>query len=245
MAIALANDDGTNSIPRISTGNDATSFACNTGGSANTGLYTPGNDSLLLAWFATSNAIEPSSVTGHGLSYTKIVGTSTSNVGQSSIWGAISGSSPDSTALTVNYGSTVSDIVLYDLEFTGVEVSGGVGGAIVQNQIGSSSTSVTTINCTLSAAGNANNRPVAGCFIAANEAITEDSNYVEVHDTGHSALVRRLSVSFQSGGFDTTVTHSWTSSVAVQSRAIELLASGGTPSVTATDDFGMSGFFGV
>lgn len=246
MAIALVNDDATNSIPRITTGNDATSFVCNAGGSANDGLYTPGADSLLLAIFATSNAVDPTSVTGHGVSYGKVVGTSTSGVGEGSLWVASSGSSPTSAALTANYASTVSDICLYDLEFTGCDLSGGAAGAIVQSAFAQNTVGATTLNTTLSAAGNANNRPVAMCFIAANEAITEDSNYLEIHDAGHSALVRRLSVSWQSGGFDTTVTHSWTSSVPVQCRAFELLASGGGgPSVTASDAFGMSGFFGA
>ena len=249
MAIALANDDGTNSIPRRTNGADATSSTCNAGGPSNNGTYTPGANSLLVAVIGVcGGSIDPDGsppVAGHGLTYTLINSITTSVLGRTCIYAADSGSSPTSAALTVTYTTLQSGFCQYDLEFTGVDLSSGVAAAFVQDEFNSTA-SGTSLSVTLAAAGDAANRPCTFCYIAANEVITEDASYAEIHDQGHSAENRRLSASFQAGGFDTTVVHSWTTATQAAVWAFELKAAGGGGGAAVTlDPFGMTGFFGA
>jgi hypothetical protein len=247
MAIGLTNDDATNSIPRIVTGNDQTTYTCNSGGSANDGLYTPAATTLLVAMISTAGtSVDPTSVTGHGVTYTKIAFSSVTNLNMNGFYAADSGGSPTNAALQMTFAATATGACLYDLNFSGVDLSGGVAAAIVQSVLNTDiAGTATSLQTTLAAASAVDNRPAAMCVLNVNQTITEDTNYVEINDQGHTLPARRLSASWQSGGFDVTIDHSWSagSSVAVRAFEIKAAAAGGGGS-TVLDPFGMSGFFG-
>lgn len=237
MAIALANDDVTNSLPRRVNGTDSISATCDIGGPTNVGTYTPAASSLLIAVFGAAGvAADPDGsppVQGHGVTYTKIESQSTTGLGLMGIWAANSGGAPTSAALSVAYTATTAQgWILYDLNFTGVDLTS-LAGAFVQKPTNSTAVGATSLTTSMAAASAPDNRAFVITFIAANQAITEDSSYAEVHDQGHNAPTRAFSVAYNNTStFDTTVLTSWSSSVACRQFAIELKASGGAPAVT-------------
>jgi hypothetical protein len=247
MAIGLTNDDPTNSNPRIVTGNDQTTYTCNTGGAANDGLYTPAANTLSVAMISTGGAsVDPTSVTGHGVTYTKIAFSVVTNLNMNGFYAADSGGSPTNAALQATWAVAPTGICLYDINFSGVDLSGGVAAAIVQSVLNTDIVgTATSLQTLLAAASATDNRPVAMCVLNVNQAITEDTNYTEINDQGHTLPARRLSASWQSGGFDVTIDHSWSAGSSVAVRAFEVKATaGGGAGSAATDPFGMSGFFG-
>ena len=249
MAIALANDDVTNSIPRYVNGNDTvggTPNSSNSGGPSNNGTYTPAANSLLVLIIGVSGTGDDlSAATGHGTTYSSVENLATTTLGRSLVYAADSGSSPTSTVASVTFATAKTGLCMYDLEFTGVDLTGGVAAAFVQ-KVSNSTTGATALQDVLAAASDSDNRPLTCCYIAVNEAITEDASYAEINDQGHNAPTRRLSASWQSSGFDTTVDHSWTTSTQGRSISMELKATGGGGgAAVSVDPLGMSGFFGV
>jgi hypothetical protein len=246
MAIGLTNDDVTNSIPRIVTGNDQTTYTCNAGGPANDGLYTPAANTLLVAMISTAGtSVDPTSITGHGVTYTKIAFSSVTNLNMNGFYAADAGGSPTNAAATATWAVAPTGCAMYDLCFSGVDLSGGVVAAIVQSVLNTDIVgTATSLQTLLAAASAADNRPVAMCVLNVNQTITEDTNYTEINDQGHTLPARRLSASWQSGGFDITIDHSWSAGSSVAVRAFEIKASAAGGGGTSMDPFGMSGFFG-
>lgn len=224
MALAIANDDLTNSLPRWFSGVDDTTFTVNTGGPSDNGIYTPGANSLLVALVGGGGlGSDPTSLTGHGISYSKVAAATTTSLGRLHVYVADSGGSPTNAALSGTWPTTATGFAAYDVEVTGADLSAGAVASILQAPTDQQAAG-TSISSTLVAAGDAANRPMTVLYIDKNEAITLDGSYPALHDAGHASPNRRLSVGFQPDGFDTAITNSWTTTGIGRQYTIEIKA---------------------
>ena len=127
--------------------------------------WTPAANSLLIAFVTgsiASSPTDPTSVTGHGVTYTKLTLLPSSNALPAasathavSVWVAKAGASPTSAAAVVTFASNRTGGVLVEYAAVGADVSGTAQSAVLQaNTLAGSGGSVSS---TLGAAGSASN----------------------------------------------------------------------------------------
>lgn len=132
--------------------------------SAPTWAPTPG--SLLIACVVQSYAsspLDPTAVSGHGQSYTKLtLGASVLPAASSthalSIWVAKAGASPTTAAAATTVSGTTAGSAIIEFEVVGAEVSGTALQAIIASTATNIATSGTAETVTLAAAAKASNR---------------------------------------------------------------------------------------
>lgn len=143
--------------------------------------WTPAANGLVIAFVVTTysaSPTDPTGVTGHGLTYTKLtLGASTlSTTHQLSAWVAKTGASPTSVACTAATTTTNgTGGALVEFEVTGADVSGTAAQAIVASSATNTATSATE-TVTLSAASNTNNRAMIFGVQLSNTAQTAAAN---------------------------------------------------------------------
>lgn len=217
MAIAFANL-GASANPDINSGTDATSYA-------NTS-WTPPASGLIIVFVIAKRtaALDTPTISGNGLTWVQIGSTLNcggNNHGLSLFAANASGSSTGAT--TIDFGAnTQLHCSASFFHADGVDLSGGVAAAFVQNPTATGTGTTATV--TLAAAGNSNNRPIAGFFHAQNEAKTPRTNWTEIDDLAGSAGIRDLETQWRDDAFETTATATWATSDIWGGVAAELKA---------------------
>jgi len=144
--------------------------------------WTPTANSLLIAYIFTTysaSPTDPTSVTGHGVSYTKLAlgGNTLSTTHKLSIWVALAGGSPTSVACVANVTSTNGTRGgIIEFEVVGADVSGTATNAI-QNSGASNTGTSTTPTVTLSAPTLTGNRAMTFLVSLANASPTVSGNW--------------------------------------------------------------------
>lgn len=222
MSIVLANL-GASANPDINNSANQTSYANLS--------WTPPVSGLIILFVLATRATGPDTptVSGNSLTWTQIGTTLDCGAGGTglSLFAAdASGSAAGVT--TIDFGAnTQASCNASFFEATGVDLTGGVAAAFVQNPRNTAA-SGTTGTVTLSAAAHADNRPIVGFFHQANEAATERANWTEADDLAGSAGIRDLETQWRADAFETTATATWASSSAWGGIAAELKAEVGS-----------------
>ena len=197
---------------------------------ATTGTYTPAENSLLIAFVVgslASSPTDPSSVTGHGVTWAKITLASNTVGGTHaiSVWVANSGASPSTTAVTANWGSNRTGAAVIEFEVTGWNVSNPVENAIIQKPVNTATTG-TTGTVTLATAKYNDNRPLSFWVHLANEATTPRTNWTETTgaDGNYNTPATGAEAQFRSDAFETTASATWTTTINWFGVAIEVQA---------------------
>lgn len=190
--------------------------------------WTPAANSLLVALVVgcSTTVADPTSVSGHGGSYTKLTlsanGISTTHA--LSVWVRDAGASPTNAAAAASWGSSRTGGAVIEFEVTGAAIAGGATGCIVQNPTNNGTG--TSGSVTLSAAGNSQNRPMSFWCHLANEATTPRTNWTETTgaDGNFNNPATGAEGQFRSDTFETTASASWTTSSAWRGVALEIKA---------------------
>ncbi len=201
--------------------------------------WTPAANSLLIAWISSATEeVTPTSVTGHGVTYTKIgnliqLGTGP-NLGVLELWAAKAGASPTSVAVSATWALARSGVDISEEEVTGhdnaLTLATGAGQMFPQVvSAGNSNVAATSRSLTLAAAAHANNRPISAFIHQANEVKTPQASWTELDDGGYTSPNRSMETQYRSDVFDTTAGASWATSRASAGMAAEIAeaASGG------------------
>lgn len=201
---------------------------------ATTGTYSPAANALLICLVVGCLASSPndpdhatSPFTGHGVSWTKL-SLSANTLGGThalSVWVANAGASPSSAACTAQWTSNRTGCALIEFEVNGADLSGGASAAIVQKPT-TTGTGTGTGDQSLSAAGQAQNRPLAFFVHLANEATTPRANWTETTgaDGNFNNPATGVEGSYRSDAFETTYSATWTTSSAWRAVALEIKA---------------------
>jgi hypothetical protein len=189
--------------------------------------YTPGKHSLIVCFVAsiyTITASLPSSVTGHGLSYTRL--SQTGAIGSSVLlntWVVDSGTSPTSAATVVTQGGSPTGCFIVEYEITGADLSVSASAAIAQQATNSSnSTSVAlTTPMTQTVAGSL---PMAWLAHNANEATTGKAGWtVGALATGNIASPNLGGLAEYKTTWDGDPNATWVTSGLARILALEVL----------------------
>lgn len=198
MAISFTNL-GNSANPDLASSGSGTSFSNSS--------WTPPTSGLILAFIGSkrSGALpsEPTSLTGNGITWTKIGSSanSTANI-RVTLYGAnASGSSTGATTVSFGAETQFRGFMSFFLA-EGIDLSGGVAAAFVQAPTNTADASG-SISITLSAAGASGNLPVAGFILDASDAITP--TWTEVDEMTNS---RNLETQWKSDSFSTTASAS-------------------------------------
>ena len=205
MTIAFANL-GVSANPDINSATDATSYANSS--------WTPPTSGLIIVYVAARRAaaLDTPTISGNGITWTQIgvtLDASGANHGLSLFGANATGSAAGVT--TVDFGgNTQLGCCVSFFHATGVDLTGGVAAAFVQNPraIGSS----TTGSVTLAAVSAADNRPISGWYHVTNEAVTPRANWTELDDLAGATHNRVLETQYRDDAFETTATATWATS---------------------------------
>lgn len=223
MAIAVTNL-GNSAAPDTQNGADASSYA-------NSPWTPPSADNcIILLWVYNTRATNLGSagtVSGNNLTWTQQATVGVDPGAQThrlTCYAAISTGTATAGATTVSFGSdTQSGIIMEFQQAEGVDLASGLAGAIRQKPTNSSS-SATSLNVNLAAAGDAPNRVVAGIGHGQNEGSTEKTDWTRLDDLFGSAPGRSLLTQWRESQFETPASASWTTAGAALGIAIELVA---------------------
>jgi hypothetical protein len=171
--------------------------------------WTPPANALLCLFICShTNLDEPSSVTGHGVTYSKKTSQAISTNSRIGLWVADSGGSPTSVGDSATWGTNRTGCQMIPFALTGVDLSGGALAAVVQAPVNSGTGNTATV--TLAGAGAAGNRPIMGIGTQLGEAITPRTNWAEIGDGSIATPARRLEAQWRSDTFETTASGTWT-----------------------------------
>ncbi len=155
--------------------------------------YTPAANSLLISFVEGSLAAsptDPTSVTGHGISFGQITVTGTlSTTHIMSVWTADAGASPSSVACVATFASGRTGGCIHEYEVTGAFMAAGVGlgGAILQCETATGTAAGFTATNLLAAATSADNRAMAVWLHLANEVTASvGGNWAEPANADHN-----------------------------------------------------------
>lgn len=196
---------------------------------ATTGTYTPAANSLIVVFQVNSLAsspLEPTSVSGHGVSFSKLTlsARTISTTHSISVWVASAGASPSSAAVTANFNSVnQTGCALIEFEVTGWSGASALA-AVIQNPTNNGTG--TSGSVTLSAATDADNRPLSFFVHLANEATTPRTNWTETAgaDGNFNNPATGAEGQFRNDTFETTASATWTGNVAWRGVALEINA---------------------
>jgi len=211
--------------------------------------WAPPSSGLIVACVynrRTTAAADLPTMTGNSLTWTQVVTHVPSGDGTSSrmtIFGANASGSTTGTTTVDFGGNTQLGCYTSFVGATGVDLSGGIAAAFIQTPTGQGGSGTATV--TLSAAGDANNRPFAYVWHFANELHTPRASWTEADDMSGAGPNIGVMTQYRTDAFETTATATWTTTtVAWGIIAAELKNDGGGAAATVVDPFGMSGFFG-
>lgn len=215
------------------TANTAATYTC-------APTWTPASDALVLAFVCTTysaSPTDPTSVTGHGLSYSKLtLGTSTlSTTHKLSAWIAKTGSSPTSVACVANCTTTngTGGLVI-EFEITGADVTGTALQAIVDSTASNTGSAGTSATVTLASPANADNRAATFIVQLSNAAPTTAGSWTltagaagnfNTPATGGAAL-------FRNDAFDTAGAATKASGISYRMVGVEVKIAPAAPTVT-------------
>lgn len=194
---------------------------------ATTGTYTPNVNSLIVVFEVNSlasNPLEPTSVTGHGVSFSKLTLSARllSTTHSLSAWVANAGATPSSAAVTASFNAVnQTGCALIEFEVTNWSGASAVA-AVIQNPTNNGS--ATSGSVTLSAASKSTNRPLAFFVHLANEATTPRVNWTETAgaDGNFNNPATGAAGQFRNDAFETTASATWTGNVAWRGVALEI-----------------------
>lgn len=209
-----------NDNPDINDGLNLTSYA--------NASWTPPTTGIIVVFVQSRRNGGPDSCTmsGNSLTWVRIVDAVDLNSGggnQLSLFTAdASGSGTGAT--TVDFGAnTQVHCQVSFFQVTGVDITGGVANAFVQTPTNTGTGTSGTV--TLSAAGDAANRPISCFWHLANEVSEERANWTEIDDMRGAGQNRGVITQQRDDAFETTGSASWATSAAWGVIAAELKAS--------------------
>jgi hypothetical protein len=200
-----------------------------------TSSWTPPSSGLIIVavWTRESGGAPFPTISGNSLTWTSIKTYAYDSIYGLAIFGAnASGSSTGIT--TITYASSPAAGFISFFSATGVDLSGGVAAAFVQTPTNSGA-AATSGSVTLSAAGDANNRPIAVFEHHANEATTHRTNWTEGDDMHGDGPDRALHTQYRSDAFETTASASWSTSTNWGCIAAELKAASSDLTISVHD----------
>ena len=225
MAIAFANLGASSGLGAGNATNPDINSATNATSYANSSWTPPGAD--LIVVFVTSrrgssNGDTPT-ISGNSLTWTQIGATLDVDTNHGlSLFGANAAGSATGVT-TVDFGANTQDhCIVSFFQATGVDLTGGVAAAFVQNV--NNTGSATSGSATLAAAGASANRPISGFVHATNEVASPRANWTELDDMHGSNAIRDLITQYRDDAFETTASATWSTSAAWGGIAAELLA---------------------
>jgi len=231
MAIAITNL-GSSAAPDYENNVDATSYA--------NASWTPptADNSIILLWAYNTKATDLGSagtVSGNGLTWTQQATVGTDPGAQAhrlTCYAAISTGTATAGATTVDFGGvTQSSIIMEFQQVTGVDLTGGLAGAIIQ-QPTNSGNGITSLAVTLSAANDADNRFAVGIGHGQPEGITFEAGWDELDDINGTSPGHQLASAWDSDSVaDVSPSASWITSGAGLGIALEIVAA---PEITQT-----------
>jgi hypothetical protein len=192
---------------------------------------------LCIAWIASELAAapdDPTGVTGHGFSYTKIALPS-ATVGAThilSLWACSMPAGGGTGGVQATYATSRPGCAIIEVQCTGVDVTGGLASAFVQKKSTNGTGTGGTATNLLDAVSNAAN--MANAFwvhLAAEVTTPAGGNWSEIADGNHASPATGAECQVTPSTFDRTPAASWATNVAWRVAAIELkatLAGGGT-----------------
>lgn len=194
--------------------------------------WTPAANSLLLAWIeASTEDVSPTSVTGHGLTYTQM-GRITMGSGPTTavleLWAAKAGASPTSVAVSATWAAARSGVNISEEEVTGHDdaLTLAVGAGNIFPQLVTATSGATTTDTsgtiTLAAATTTGNLPVSAFIHQNNVAITHRTNWAELYDANYTTPARSMETQWRSDTFETTASASWTPAERWSGIAVEI-----------------------
>jgi hypothetical protein len=207
----------------IHSSTDATSYAFQSITASNGRLY------VVFVHTATGSGAAPAvtSVSGAGLSFSEI-GTpggllySGAGVRRIQAWRALASAGAGTGSIVINLGGTSIGMDAVLLEVTGMDSSGANGSGAVGQTATGSVTSGTSLQLSLGAFGNSNNRPLAFFSHRMAEETTPEAGYSELDDGSHSAPVTGAQCEWHASAPETTPSASWLSAAAAGGFALEL-----------------------
>lgn len=192
---------------------------------ATTASFTPQHNSLMVAFVMSRNDNNSAtSVSGNGVTYTKVTGLASGTGGQHDLWVGESGTSPSAGVVTASgWGVNRTGCNIIVVEVTGADLAGGASAAIVQSPT-ATFTAATSGSITLSAAANSLNRAIAAFHHNADEVTAERTNWTELGDGSFATPINALEVQWRSDTFETTASATWVSTVNGTGIAAEIKA---------------------
>jgi hypothetical protein len=203
--------------------------------------WTPQANSLLVALSVGCSAspTDPTGITGHGLTYTKItIPTATlSTTHIMSIWVANAGASPSSVAEVASFGGTPTGNALICFEITGWEsdepISNAFGtGTLINTATGTATTG--TVNLSLRPDVTGEHVQLSFFLHLANEATTPRASWTETAgaDGNFNTPATGAEAQFRTDVFELTSTATWTTSSLYRGLALVVRGTDTTPTET-------------
>lgn len=225
MSIAFVNL-GVNANPDINSTTNANAYS-------NSSQTFP-TDGLIIAWVGSKNAggggtTTPTIGGTDGLTWVQIGSTLDCTGSHGLSLFAADASDAVAGVTTVDFGGVTQHHCSVSFsQVTGVDLSGGVAAAFVQN-VNNQTNNVTSLSVTLASAANADNRPIAGIYHDENEGKTPRTNWTELDDLFTASRNHGLETQFRAGAFEITASGSWSTTANAGIIAAELKADTGGP----------------
>lgn len=225
MTISFSNL-GINANPDLANGDDLSAYSNSS--------WTPPSSGLirLEVWSRQGDGPNTPTVSGNGLTWTEIATVAVSTVHRLTLFGADAiGSTTGATTIDFAGQTQIWCKAIFSLA-EGVDLSGGVAAAFVQVAT-NSGVNIDNLSIALSAAGAADNRPIAVFMHAWNEDTSPRTNWTELDDlTGGFNITGQIQSQYRDDAFETTASASWATSISAAGIAAELkaeAAGGGDP----------------
>jgi hypothetical protein len=224
MAILVTNL-GNSAAPDFENNADAASYA-------NASWTPPSADNcIILLWVYNTKATDlgvAGTVSGNSLTWVNQASVGTDPGAQThrlTCYAAISTGTATAGQTTVSFaGVTQSSIIMQFQQVTGVDLTGGIAGVIIQ-QPTNSSNSATSLAVNLSAAGSPNNRFAAAIGHGQPEGASAEAGWDELDDMNGTSPGHALMSMWDSDSVaDTSPSASWTTAGAAVGIAIEIVA---------------------
>lgn len=197
---------------------------------------------LVILYVVNTKASSPTVPTGivdngGGLTWVKEDETATFNGDKSivSVWRAMTTTSnPAAGTQTINFGSTQTGCGWSIIKVSGADTTGTNGsGAVIQSVPGTLGSSGTSLSVTLAAFGAAGNAGLFGLMITDNVAVTNRSNWTEIHDvTQGSAPVFAIESQYRIADDDASA--SWSGNLFAGGIALEIAVAAAAGAASAT-----------
>ncbi len=225
MAIAFINL-GSNSNPDINDNGSASSYAGTS--------WTPPTAGMIVACVQSRRNVEPPdtpTISGNSVTWVQIgttLNTQSSPKGNGmSMFGADAALAVAGVTTVDFGGNTQIHCTVSFFHVTGVDLSGGVAAAFVQNPRAIANS--TSVSVTLAAASAADNRPIGFFWHKSNETTTPRTNWNELDDMSGTGQNRGIETQERTDAFETTASASWSTSTNAGVIAAEIkAASSGT-----------------